>query len=179
MFFDIREYALVMAQYNQWMNMNIFRAAALLDDQQRKIDCGLFFRSIHETLGHLLLSDRMWLHRFTGQPEVRVDNVDDAHFEAQKTKRFALDCEILSWADSLSVSDSRKALHYLSTVTNATETVDLSRAILHFFNHQTHHRGQVTAALSQQSVDFGITDLIFMPPCAWTETRPIKETREW
>ena len=60
------DYFQALARYNRWMNDKLYAAAAELDDAERKRDRGAFFKSIHATLNHLLLADRVWMARFTG-----------------------------------------------------------------------------------------------------------------
>ena len=60
------EHARVMARYNRWMNDKLYAVAEKLTDEERKKDRGAFFGSIHRTLNHLLVADRIWLGRFTG-----------------------------------------------------------------------------------------------------------------
>jgi uncharacterized damage-inducible protein DinB len=72
------------------------------------------------------------------------------------------DRKILHWANGLVLPQADELLDYVS-LTGEMREVNFMQAIMHFFNHQTHHRGQVTAALSQKGVVFGVTDLIFMP----------------
>lgn len=162
---DLANYAATMARYNRWMNTKLYAAVAPLDDAQRKADCGLFFGSVHRTLNHLLLCDQMWLARFTGAPVAAV-NLDDelfADFEGLKKAREITDGDIEHWVEGLVSLPPPDRLHYISVSQNAARDVDFAQTIIHFFNHQTHHRGQITAALSRQGVDFGVTDLIFMP----------------
>ena len=52
-----------LAQYNTWFNGELYRHSATLSDEERKRDRGAFFKSIHDTLDHILLCDRMWLGR--------------------------------------------------------------------------------------------------------------------
>jgi len=84
------------------------------------------------------------------------------HFPELQQARQETDRDIMTWAHSLATSPPPERLHYVS-LAHSTRDVDFARAIVHFFNRQTHHRGQITAALSRLGVDFGVTDLIFMP----------------
>ena len=164
---DIATYAELMARYNQWMNQSVYLAASQLSDQDRKADCGLFFKSIHGTLNHLLLCDRMWLDRFKGQiPSADLKALDQelySEFTELKKARDELDLKILDWAASLEETVLPERLVYTSLAAAAEKNVDFTQAIIHFFNHQTHHRGQITTALNQAGVDVGVTDLLFMP----------------
>ena len=57
------------AGYNVWANERLYNAAEKLSDQEYRADRGVFFKSIHGTLNHLLVADRIWMKRFTGQGE--------------------------------------------------------------------------------------------------------------
>lgn len=158
-------YASTMARYNQWMNKNLYEVVARLADDQRKADCGLFFDSIHGTLNHLLVCDLMWMARFKGEPMPVKSLYEELYsdFLDLERARSQTDIDIIAWAHGLALSPVPQRLHYSSLAHNTERDVDFAQAIIHFFNHQTHHRGQVTAALSRLGVDFGVTDLIFMP----------------
>jgi uncharacterized damage-inducible protein DinB len=161
---DLASYVSPMAHYNQWMNRKLYAAAGALSDEQRKRDEGLFFRSIHGTLNHLLLADKIWLGRFTGFPfpAQRLDQELFARFDELRDDRETTDHRLIDWAAHLPEQPLPARLIYTSLSVDRRE-VDFRRAIIHCFNHQTHHRGQVTAALSRLGVDVGATDLIAMP----------------
>lgn len=160
-----RDHAVTMARYNQWQNDNLYNVCGSLSDEERKRERGLFFGSIHGTLNHLLLADKIWLGRFTNEP-FRVAGLDQelyADFGALKSARADMDRAIIDWADGLTEALLAADLRY-RTVSNPTDkNSPLWLAVTHLFNHQTHHRGQITTALSQLGVDYGITDLIYMP----------------
>ena len=165
MTFDLASYANTMARYNQWMNGGLYSAAETLTPEQRRSECGLFFGSIYNTLNHLLVCDLMWLARFKNEP-VTVKSLTQELFGDYAQLRHAreqTDKDIIAWAQNLALSPPPERLNYVSLSSNTERNVDFAQAIVHFFNHQTHHRGQVTAALSQKGVDCGVTDLIFMP----------------
>jgi uncharacterized damage-inducible protein DinB len=159
------EYAKTMAAYNRWMNDRIYAACAKLSDEQRKRDMGAFFKSIHGTLNHILLGDRLWFGRFTGVPfAVQALNqelyADFAELRAQRSKT---DEDIIAWVNSLSGSEFAGQMSYMSTVNPQPRTYPFWVAVTQLFNHQTHHRGQVTTLLMQQGIDPGVTDLIWLP----------------
>ena len=163
--FDLSSYAITMAEYNHWMNSNLYSVIEQLDEDMIKVDRGLFFGSIYSTLNHLLVCDLIWLARFKSEPVKVFSLTQDLFesFEKMKSARSLTDANIISWAHSLSLSSLPKRLAYRSLRTNAKRDIEFSSAIVHFFNHQTHHRGQLTAALSQENIDYGVTDIIFMP----------------
>ena len=159
------DHARTMASYNRWMNEKLYACCAGLEDEVRKRDAGAFFKSIHGTLNHLLLADRIWMGRFTGQP-VAAKSLDQelyADFEALRRERVKEDERIIAWVGSLKEADLDGTLTYTGIVSPAARSYPLWFTVLHFFNHQTHHRGQVTTLLFQQGVDPGITDAIMRP----------------
>lgn len=159
------EQARVMAEYNQWMNERLYALCAELTDAERRADRGAFFRSIHGTLNHVLLADRVWLGRFTDEP-FHVSGLDQElyrDFDALRAARQEMDTTILRWVDSLSDDLLAGELRYTSLVNPQPRRYVYWLAVAHFFNHQTHHRGQVTTLLSQLGRDCGVTDLIWLP----------------
>jgi uncharacterized damage-inducible protein DinB len=154
-----------LSRYNRWMNENLYAHAATLSDEQRKQDTGAFFKSIHSTLNHILLADRVWIGRLTGV-HFAVTSLGDelySHFETLRTERATTDKIIIDWIDNLSESDLAATLTYKRITGDQTASMPLGLVLTHFFNHQTHHRGQITTLLSQQGIDPGVTDLIAMP----------------
>lgn len=154
-----------MAFYNRWMNRRLYAVCAELSDAERREDRGAFFKSIHGTLNHLLLADRLWLGRFLGEPFL-VDSLDQElyhEFDALRSAREETDEGIVRWAATLTDDSLAGTLRYTSTVNPAPRRYEMWLAVAHFFNHQTHHRGQLTALLSQCGKDYGVTDLIRLP----------------
>ncbi len=152
------------ARYNRWMNEKIYALCAeRLDDAARKLDRGAFFGSIHRTLNHLLLADRVWLGRFTGQPFTfgGLDQELYAEFETLRAERQKTDAELSAWVEGLDDAALEGRLEY-KTSRGDLMSHPLWWAISHCFNHQTHHRGQVTTLLMQAGVDPGVTDLVAM-----------------
>lgn len=154
-----------MASYNRWMNGKLYDCCARLSDEERKRDAGAFFKSIHGTLNHLLLGDRVWLGRFTGKPfAVKALNQElYSDFEELRAERAKTDDAIDAWLFSLTDADFAADLVYTSVVSPKPRRYPLWFAVTHFFNHQTHHRGQLTTLLMQRGIDPGVTDLIWLP----------------
>jgi len=163
-----------LALYNQLMNRKLYGLAAKLSEEERRRDRGAFFGSIHGTFNHLLLGDRIWMLRFTG---------DEARYVSRDANGTAIPVTTLSqelypdferlWRErERTDQDIVDAMHAL-TETDLMSELSYQRggvqvkhvrwwALTHFFNHQTHHRGQATTLLSQAGVDAGVTDLIAM-----------------
>src|SRR5262245_46440379 len=147
------------------MNSRIYEACARLSDEQRKRDMGAFFKSIHGTLNHLLLGDRLWMGRLTGFPfTIRsLDQALYAEFDELRAERAKTDDDIVAWVRSLSGEEFAGQLSYMSVVNPELRTFPFWVAVTQLFSHQIHHRGQVTTLLTQQGVDPGVTDLIWLP----------------
>jgi len=136
-----------------------------MTDEERKADRGAFFLSIHGTLNHLLLGDRVWMGRFTGNP-YPVESLDQelyADFSELRSERMITDDRIENWAAGLDDDILRGKLEFSTIVRPAKRIYDLCVCVTHFFNHQTHHRGQLTTLLSQTGRDYGATDLMWLP----------------
>ena len=156
-----QNFAQLMALYNQWMNQKIYAAAAQLNDQERKQDRGAFFSSIHQTLEHILWGDRIWLARFNGKnyPRTNLNEPMFDDFAQLQNERAIFDQEIIQWSQNIDEHWLKEMMTWSSQLYKFTQTQPRYALVLHMFNHQTHHRGQVTALLSQAGVDCGVTDL--------------------
>jgi uncharacterized damage-inducible protein DinB len=155
----------LMGRYNQWMNEKLYQVCAGIPDQKRKKDLGAFFKSVHGTLNHLLYGDKAWMGRFSGNPLV-VNVIGEElyeEFDALKAERRALDQQILDWSHALSPEWLNRPFKYTSNVDGKTRVLPAWVLVMHMFNHQTHHRGQVTTLLKQLGHDPGITDLPWLP----------------
>ena len=161
---DLATQARAMARYNQWMNGQIFEASAGVADEDRKADRGAFFGSIHGTLNHLLLVDYLWMGRFVDEPYEygSLDRELHAEYSELTDARVAMDERILQWANALTNEELAEPLRVVSVTRSAEFVFPLWVCVTHYFNHQTHHRGQVTTLLSQIGVDPGVTDLPFL-----------------
>jgi uncharacterized damage-inducible protein DinB len=136
-----------LAAYNQWANRRIYDDAATLPDEARKHQAGLFFNSIHGTLNHLLVTDYIWMRRFTGdgpQPE-RLNQILHEDFAELRAAREQQDEKILTFVTRL--TDYERVIEYQNS-TGRTFRQSLGSAMTHLFNHQAHHRGQVHAGLT-------------------------------
>lgn len=164
------EWLAAMARYNRWMNDKLYGLAATLSDETRKSDRGAFFRSIHGTFNHLLLADRVWLARFRGTPITEgslgpdgIRSLDQelySDFEELRRERARTDDELSAWVSELTTE--KLAAPFVYVRLGQRLEVPLWWAAVHVFNHQTHHRGQITTLLSQLGLDPGVTDFFAM-----------------
>jgi uncharacterized damage-inducible protein DinB len=169
----------LLASYNTWMNSNLYKAAATLAPEEIAADRKAFFGSLLGTLNHIAVGDTVWLKRFATHPgnhsalepilgRATPTALDQLLFDglpALWEYRQQLDRTIEEWAASLSENDLMQPLSYKS-MKGIAAAKPFSGLVLHFFNHQTHHRGQATVLLSQAGVDVGITDLLMLVPDA-------------
>lgn len=143
-----------LAGYNTWANARLYDAATALRDFERKKDVKAYFRSLHGTLNHILVGDRIWMHRLTGEgfPPQSLDDVLYENFSELREAREAEDERIAAYVEALKDSDLDEQLEYLNT---RSEPRSLERRVImtHFFNHQTHHRGQASHIMRQLGVE--------------------------
>ncbi len=170
----------LMARYNQWMNTRLYTAAADLDEAELRADRGAFFGSILATLAHILAADTHWLKRFAAAMPglasldyVRamplpalVRGITFPDFAKLRAEREAMDAAIIAFIDEATDALYAQPLSYANSA-GESHTKPSGLVLRHVFNHQTHHRGQVTTLFSQLGIDVGVTDLsALIPECA-------------
>jgi uncharacterized damage-inducible protein DinB len=181
------ELASALARYNSWMNRKIYRVASKMPVSELIAERGAFFGSIYLTLNHILFWDVVWMKRFLqhesadhmssstvkdllatvqprtmNEPFFAADGDGLKHLHAERKR---VDRLIEDWAGQLQQSDFDAPL-LISYARGGSETRVFSQMVMHMFNHQTHHRGQVTTLISQVGFDIGATDL---HKIAWSE----------
>jgi uncharacterized damage-inducible protein DinB len=170
------EHVRLMATYNEWMNRRLYEACATLAPERLAADRKAFFGSIIGTLNHLLNADLIWLGRFAAHPAHypglaglpkaqpgQLGAVRHADFASLRQERRLVDAAILALAGAISEADLDQHLRFTSSQGQPYDR-SFFNILMHFFNHQTHHRGQVTTLLSQEGVDMGATDLMVLDP---------------
>lgn len=138
-----------MAAYNAWANARLYGMARGLPDEAYRRDVGAFFGSLHGTLNHLLVADRIWLRRFTGTGEhpAKLDAIMFDDLASLERARRDEDDRIIRYVGGLSDEDFERNLDY-ATTSGAPKRNPLRELLAHFFNHQTHHRGQAHMILT-------------------------------
>ena len=170
----------LMARYNQWMNVRLYEAAAELDEVELRADRGAFFGSILATLAHILAADTHWMKRFAAAfpvvasldyvrgvplPEL-VRGITSPDFAKLRSEREAMDAAIIAFTHEATDALYARPLSYTNSAGDS-HTKPGGLVLRHVFNHQTHHRGQVTTLFSQLGIDVGVTDLsALIPECA-------------
>lgn len=160
-------YVLTMARYNAWQNRQIIEIVKTMDKEALTLDRGVFFGSISRTLNHLLWADTLWMSRLCSDvpaPEPGGDTTDITRTIGDwQAQRFMLDGRIRIWAQTLSNLDLQGELTWRSQIYDKDFHTPVWQCVTHMFNHQTHHRGQVHAMLTQAGLEAPVTDLLFMP----------------
>ena len=150
----------MMARYNRIANQRLYDCCTQLSDAERKKNRQAFFKSIHGTLNHIMVGDRNWMTRFEGgvASSAHLDAILYEDFDELRAARIREDERIERFAAGLSETFLDGEIAYVS---NEGESFRKLAAMLlaHLFNHQTHHRGQVHAMLSQAGIATPVLDL--------------------
>ncbi len=171
----MRDELAVLARYNRWMNQRIYAISATVPEAEIMRDRGAFFGSIFATLNHIMVADLLWLHRFARADEsdrgldpirtmiepTKLDQPLQGSLAELATQREVIDTTIQKWIAKLGEERLIASINYTNT-RGVAFTRRLSFLLTHFFNHQTHHRGQATTLLNQAGVEVGVTDLALM-----------------
>ncbi|AZN99118.1 damage-inducible protein DinB [Mesorhizobium sp. M9A.F.Ca.ET.002.03.1.2] len=146
----MKQHFMMFAGYNQWANNRIYDAAADLGEEEFDRNVGAFFGSMMGTLNHILTADRIWMRRFTGEGDApaRLDTILHRALPSLRLAREAEDKRIVDWIGSLSEKALSGRFSYMTVSDMRTVSQRLAPALDHFFNHQTHHRGQAHAILT-------------------------------
>lgn len=165
----------VQARYNKWMNEHFYCLCDSIADEERKRDAGAFFKSIHGTLNHILLGDRLWMSRFQ-DTEFNIKSLDQelySDYAELKKQRGITDNEISLYIDGLTQEKLNEPISFITKVNPSEHSYILRDCILHLFQHQIHHRGQLSTLISQLGIDIGVTDLMWMPGIEIMSYQPI------
>ena len=169
--------AALLAKYNRSMNERVFEASRKVSPDELSADKGAFFGSILGTLNHIAVGDTIWLHRFAQHPAQFVRLAELSSFAVPTSLRQTLASDLVSlftyrqrldriidlWVAELTPEHLASTLSFTS-MAGVKSNKNFGAVLQHFFNHQTHHRGQVSTLLFQAGVDIGVTDLITFVP---------------
>ena len=161
-------YCRTMAAYNSEMNRRLYAAAGRLPDEERRRDRGAFWGNLHGTLVHILWGDGQWMSRFDGwdRPETPIKQsshmVED--FAELSAKRVEADARIEKWAAQVDDGWLNSNMTWFSGAANREVTAPNRLLVTHFFNHQTHHRGQAHALITAAGEKTEDTDLFLVIP---------------
>ncbi len=163
---------ITLAEYNRWMNGRLYDAASKLPEAALHQDRLAFFGSLFNTMSHIAVADLIWLHRFAKHPGLKAvaeslrgcpsptslrQQLADS-LPALRQLREQIDDVTLQLASVVTHDQLSQSVHYADTA-GKKHGKNFGLLLLHFFNHQTHHRGQASTLLFQAGVDIGVTDL--------------------
>lgn len=161
------DYCLTMARYNAWQNKQMKASLETLDHEVLTEDRGAFFGSILNTANHLIWGDMLWMARFEKGPRPDVTIAESVGLTPTLavwgTERFRLDGRILRWAERLHTVDLVGRETWYSQSMGAEVSKPIGQCIMHMFNHQTHHRGQIHGMVTAAGGQGWVTDLFMMP----------------
>jgi uncharacterized damage-inducible protein DinB len=175
---NIQRHFILMSDYNQRMNKQIYNVVKALGETEINADRGAYFKSIIGTLNHILVGDLIWLTRFSMHSEryislqalavfpkpTGLDQIIFADFKSLFETRQKVDLLISTWLkNEVKENDFNAFLRY-SNMKGVVSEGDFGELVSHLFNHQTHHRGQLSTLLNQMNYDIGDTDFLFEIP---------------
>ncbi|NJN06065.1 MAG: damage-inducible protein DinB [Rhodobacteraceae bacterium] len=157
-----------MARYNSWQNNQLMSVIELMPKDELVRERKAFFGSILGTANHLLWGDTVWMSRFDPSVQPPKGGIAESvslwpTAGAWTADRFRMDGKIRFWADGLRALDLKGDLSWFSGALQKKMTVPVSEAVVHMFNHQTHHRGQIHAMLTAAGQKAPVSDLFIMP----------------
>jgi len=152
-----------MARFNAWVNEKLYACVAELDEPRYRADSGLFFGSVHATLNHILVVDRLWTGRIQGIDRgVRsLDQILYDDFPSLRAARREEDANIVALMDRLSETDLQSAVRFWTVKRDKQIEARRWDLLTGLFNHQTHHRGQVYAVLLQAGLSLPDIDVVY------------------
>ena len=161
----MKDHYLMFAAYNAWANTILYKAVGELSDEQYRKECGAFFGSVHRTLNHVLVGDTIWMNRFqaTSTNLKSVDAILHEDFKELRLARNAMDVRISEFFGGLGENELASNFTFQTIINSETVSQPLAPALANFFNHQTHHRGQLTTLVKQAGYEPGVTDLMWLP----------------
>lgn len=159
----MKRHFMMFAAYNRWANKRVYEAVGDLSEQEFNRDVGAFFGSMMGTLNHILVADRIWMKRFTGEGDApsKLDTILYAALPALAMAREAEDQRICDWVESLDGEALVGRFSYMTATDMRTISQRLSPALDHVFNHQTHHRGQAHMILTLLGRPSVTLDLVY------------------
>lgn len=162
-----QDWAVEMALYSKWQNETLFGLCDGLSAAQRDQDLGLFFGSIHATLDHILMVDKVLIGFAEHGPPLRAPfepgTIQITDYDALKTERAAFDEDLVAFFRAKPADWLSETLTFFHPAVGRERTMPRQFWCMQMFNHATHHRAQATTGLHRLGVDYGITDMPYNP----------------
>jgi uncharacterized damage-inducible protein DinB len=154
-----------MALYNKWQNENLFKICDELSDKQLRLDRKMFFNSIFKTLNHIINVDET-IHSFIytkNLPSFDPNFIPYPEYSELKAVRFEFDKKLVRESQECSPDWLDEIFEFWSERLNRNRRIPRFFYYVQMFNHQTHHRSQITSELHKIGIDYGNTDLPYNP----------------
>lgn len=153
----------LMARFNQWANERLWGSVARLPEAEYRADKGLFFGSVHRTLNHILVVDRLWTRRIDGDPHgiTALDTELYGSLAELGSARAEEDRRLIRQVDGLDADRLKRFVRYRWISEPGEGETRCDHILITLFNHQTHHRGQVHAALTQCGIEPPPLDVVY------------------
>lgn len=173
---DPNAYFTTLARYNVWATRRLLEHVDALAESDYRRDCGLFFKSVHGTLNHLLVAEHeAWFPRFEAGISNRV--ALNAELEPDRAAlRTRLIDAVPRWLPLIAGWNAARfdgTLDY-TTTRGIPQSLPFAATLGHVFNHGTHHRGQISAAITALAHTCPEIDLVWMLQ-AESAAAPMKE----
>ncbi|MEM8836984.1 MAG: DinB family protein [Pseudomonadota bacterium] len=158
-------YVAEMAAYSRWQNDTVYGLCDAIGQEERLRDRGLFFKSIHQTLDHICMINRSILTFLDGtRPErVPLDQMVWPDWEDLKAIRLEQDDVLTRGGRDWTEDWLSETIVMRSPRFDDPPSFPRWVMVVQIFNHQTHHRSQVTSALHAMGIDYGATDIPWRP----------------
>ncbi|MEM6753528.1 MAG: DinB family protein [Cyanobacteria bacterium P01_C01_bin.38] len=147
---NIKQYFSTLTQYHSWAFQRLYEYLESVSEADYRRECGLFFKSIHGTLNHSLLADKIWYGRCVNQP-FTVSGLNEELCSDRKELETEIKNQSAKWNDFVMQIDEDKLENLIEyrTTQGSEKSLQLAYILSHTVNHGTHHRGQVSAGLTQ------------------------------
>ncbi len=145
----MKAHFVMFARYNQWANVRLYQMASAVSNEAYQRNIGMYFKSLHGTLNHILVADRVWMKRLTstGDHPETLDAILYDDFQSLHAARQSEDRRIIDFVEKMTEAALEGDLDY-RTLNGSPQKQPVREVLAHVFNHQTHHRGQAHAALT-------------------------------
>jgi len=161
----------LMARFNAWVNRRLYAAVSTIDDDSYRRGRGAFFGSVHATLNHLMVVDRMWTRRIEGVDHglMGLDQILHEDFSSLRDARVGEDARLVALVDALPPERLGERVTYERMIGSGREEMRVDHILLTLFNHQTHHRGQIHVMLTQDGHEVPPLDVgFFLEDFGWS-----------
>jgi uncharacterized damage-inducible protein DinB len=141
------------AAYNVWANKLLLERLSQLPGDIVHKDMGSSFASIYKTLVHMMEVESVWWQRMKLQEHILIPEKDPAeNLETLSKKLLSLSKQWSEWVQQTNDKNLEHVFSYYNTKKEFFKQ-PVYEVLLHLFNHQSYHRGQIVTMMRQNDVD--------------------------